>query len=52
MLYFDDILFSAQSVPEPMRYGLVGIEVALVFFIRRAAARQARRWFKMGSAWR
>jgi hypothetical protein len=47
MLYFDDIQFSSQSVPEPMHYGFAGMEAAFAFFLRHAASRQERSWFKM-----
>lgn len=35
VLYFDDIQFSPQSVPEPMLQGFVGTAAALAFFLRR-----------------
>ena len=38
-LYFDDIQFSSQFVPEPTLCGLVGMGVGLTFFFRRPVAK-------------
>ena len=44
VLYFDDIQFSSQSVPEPMLYGFVGIGVAFVFLLLPPGKSEGVRW--------